>query len=277
MATEAQFQSRDGLDFFEISWLPAGTPRGHVVLVHGYAEHCRRYAHVAAFLNALGFAVHSYDQRGHGKSPGKRGYIAQFDTLLDDLDTYFAHIQSRFAGQPVFLMGHSMGGLVVTRYVQTRTLPLCGLVLSSSLLAIGDVSPFLIALAGVLGKLTPTLPVLALDAKAISRDPREVAAYESDPLVYHGKILARTGAELNAAIKAAQARFGSITLPVYAIHGTEDALAPVAGSRLLVAGLGSTDKTLREYEGGYHELFNEPERELVLTGVGDWLQGRLCV
>jgi acylglycerol lipase len=275
MATEGRFQSRDGLDFFEIAWVPEAALRGHVVLVHGYAEHCKRYAHVARHLNALGFAVHSYDQRGHGQSPGKRGFIGSFDVLLGDLDTYLAHIQARLAGAPVFLMGHSMGGLVSTRFVQTRTVPFRGLVVSSPLLAIGDVSPVLIALAGLLGKLTPTLPVLALDAKAISRDTREVAAYESDPLVYHGKILARTGAELNAAIKAAQAAFAAITLPLLAFHGTADQLAPVAGSRLLHAGAASKDKSLREYDGGYHELLNEAEREVVLTALGDWLLARL--
>lgn len=275
MPTEGRFKSRDGLDFFEMAWLPEGTARAHLVLVHGYAEHCRRYAAFAQFLNALGIAVHAYDHRGHGQSPGKRGFIARFDTLLDDLDTYFEHVQPRFAGAPVFLMGHSMGGLVVTRYVQTRTLPLRGLIASSPLLATGDVSPLLVALAGILGKLTPNLPVLGLDAKAISRDPREVAAYEADPLVYHGKILARTGAELNGAIKAAQARFSAITLPLYVIHGTADSLAPLAGGRMLHAGAASSDKTLREYEGGYHELLNEGERELVMTSLGDWLTKRL--
>lgn len=275
MVTEGRFKSRDGLDFFEMAWQPESNAIAHLVLVHGYAEHCQRYAAFAQFLNALGIAVHAYDHRGHGQSPGKRGFIASFDTLLSDLDTYFAHVQARFSGAPVFLMGHSMGGLVVTRYVQTRTIPLRGLIASSPLLATGDVSPVLVALAGILGKLTPNLPVLSLDTKAISRDPKEVAAYEADPLVYHGKILARTGAELNGAIKAAQARFGAITMPLFVMHGTADALAPIAGGRLLHAGAASLDKTLREFDGGYHELLNEAQRELVMTTIGDWLTKRL--
>lgn len=277
MPDESQFTTRDGVALHAVSWMPPGTPKAHVIVSHGYAEHCRRYDHVAAFLNAAGYAVHGFDHRGHGKSPGPRGYVGDFERLAEDYGAYRAHLAARTGGAPVFLLGHSMGGLVLARHAQTAgAADAHGLVFSSPLLAVGpEVSPLLVSLAAILGRWTPRLPVLKLESAAISRDPAQVWAYEQDPLVYHGKIVARTGAQFNAAIQAAQAALARIDAPLMAFHGTADRLAPVAGSRLLVAGVASRDKTLKEYPGAYHELFNEPEREAVLGGLVAWMDARL--
>ncbi len=276
MATEGHFKTRDGVTLLERRWDPEGERRGHLVLLHGYGEHCGRYGHVADALNRIGLAVYTYDQRGHGRSPGRRGYIRDFERLVDDLGDFLDHLGDRLDDAPRFVMGHSMGGLVLTRYVQTRSLAVRGLVFSSPFLAINDdVSPVLIALAGVLGTLTPWLPVASMDTTGLDRDADVVAAYENDPLVFHGRILARTGAQLNATIRRARAEFEAINHPLYVIHGADDRLVPAEGSRLLYDRCTADDKTQRIYEGGYHELLNDLDRDTVLTDLCAWLEARL--
>jgi len=276
MCEEGYFRSHDGLDLFEQRWEPEGEVRGNVVLVHGYGEHSSRYGHLIQALNGMGVGVHAFDQRNHGLSPGKRGYVRDFDLMLEDLAGYLDHIRARLDGKPHFVMGHSMGALILASYVQTRALDARGLIFSSALLAINDeVSRFLVALAGVLGTLTPWLPVASMDTAGVSRDPEVVEAYDADPLNFHGRIVARTGSQLNAAIARARANFERITAPVYIIHGTADALVPDEGSRLLHDRCRSDDKTLRIYEGGYHELHNDIEKEAVIADLCAWIGARL--
>ncbi|MBN2307972.1 MAG: alpha/beta fold hydrolase, partial [Candidatus Hydrogenedentes bacterium] len=139
---EKTFTASDGLQLFERRWAPEGQPRAAVVIVHGYGHHCGSFAEVAARLTACGYAVFAFDQRGFGKSEGKRGYIASFDQTLADLDTYLAHITADVAGLPLFLMGHSYGGLVLGIYVATRQPAVQGLVFSSPLMKLSDdISP----------------------------------------------------------------------------------------------------------------------------------------
>lgn len=276
MNHEGIFKSHDGLDFFERHWQADGDARADLVLLHGYCEHSGRYAHVAGALNGIGINVHAYDQRGHGRSAGQRGYIRRFDDLLDDLDHFIGHIGSRLGNAPLFMMGHSMGGLVLVHYVATRKPDVRGLVFSSPFLAINDdVSPVVIALAGVLGNVTPWLPVARLDSAGIARDPDVVRAYDTDPLIHHGKILARTGHQLNTAIARAQTLFEAVAAPVYIIHGTDDPLVPAEGSRLLYERCRSEDKMYHPRDGGYHELLNDYEKESVLAELCDWLRNRL--
>jgi acylglycerol lipase len=275
MPTEAHFSTRDELKFVARHWLPVAAPRADLVLLHGYGDHCGRYDHVAKALNAIGLAVYSYDQRGHGRSPGKRGYVRDFNELLSDLDAYLEYLRPSLDGRPLFLMGHSMGGMVLARYVQTRRPDVRGLVFSSPFLAIkDDVSPVLIALARILSTLTPWLPVAKVDSADLSRDPEVARASDADPLSYHGRLVARTGAEFNTAIALARADFNTITAPVYILHGTDDRLVPCQGSRLLYEGCGSADKTLTLYEGGYHELVNDLEKDKVIAGLCAWLDKR---
>jgi acylglycerol lipase len=276
MEHEGRFQSSDGMEFYERRWEPGGDVRANVVLVHGYGEHCSRYGHVAGVLNACGIAVHTYDQRGFGQSPGKRGYIADFDVLVNDLGTFLDHVKPRLAGRPWFFMGHSMGGLVMARYVETQPVDVTGLVFSSPFLAFPDDVPrILLGLANVLGRLTPWLPVGQVEFSRISRDPAVVDAANHDPLAFHGKILARTGAQLHAGITRTQADFEAIVQPAYIIHGVEDTLVPVSGTRLLHERCRSTDKTLTIYEDGYHELWNDLDKDAVIAAIADWITARI--
>jgi alpha-beta hydrolase superfamily lysophospholipase len=269
------FKSRDGLTFFERRWMPEGDVLGHVALIHGYGEHCSRYEHVAHALNAGGFAVYTYDQRGFGRSPGRRGYIQEFQQLVEDLDVFVNAVRPRAGKQPFFLFGHSMGGLVLANYYVRYHPPVCGMIFSSPFLAVGDqVSPVLLAMAGVLGRVTPWLPVLDLELGAISRLKDVVEKAMTDPMSYHGKIHARTGAQMQMAIQQVQPKLHLIDAPLYIMHGTADRLTPIEGSHLLHEKAGATDKTLKIYEGGYHELFNDLDSELVLADIVGWLRAR---
>lgn len=275
MRHEGYFKLR-GEDFFERRWEPLGEVRAHLVLVHGYGEHCARYEHVGNAFNAAGIVVHSFDQRGFGRSPGKRAFIQRFDTLLDDMDAYLEHVRPRFGNTPWFFMGHSMGGMVLAAYAETRELDARGLVFSSPFLAINaDVPKPLLLLAALLGVITPWLPVAGVDNSGLSRDPAIEIAADNDPLGYHGKVKARTGAQFNAAIKRIYAGFGKISLPVYIVHGGDDRVVPNAGSQRLYDGCGSKDKSLKIYEGGYHELWNDIVKEEVITGMRDWILAHL--
>lgn len=276
MEHEGHFQTRDGQEFYERRWDAEVEVPTHLVLVHGYGEHCSRYAEVAQRLNANGITVHTYDQRGFGRSPGKRAAIGDFDLLLQDLDDYLEFVRPRFDGKPWFVMGHSLGGLVLTRYLETRTVDARGVVFSSPFLAFSDDVPeWLLSLANVLGTLVPWLPVGRVDNSGLSRDPAAVEAADNDPLSYHGWVHAGTGRQFHRAITQACAEFGKITLPAYIIHGGEDRVVSKEGSVLLHDGIQSEDKALKIIEGGYHELWNDLDKVAVIDGIAEWVLGRV--
>lgn len=276
-ASSGHFWTFDGVELFERRWDAEGGTQAHLVLLHGYGEHCSRYDHVARAMNAAGITVHSYDQRGFGHSPGKRAYIRDYKALLRDLDAFLAHIKPRIGNAPLFMMGHSMGGQLAALYYITRRPPVRGLVFSSAFLQFADDVPkFLVALSGVVGVLLPWLPVGGVDTKALSRDPAVVRAADEDPLSYHGRVRARTGAQFKRAIDRIHAEMASINAPLYILHGTDDRLVPVAGSRLLHERAESADKTLRIYEGGYHELWNDLCKEEAIAGIVSWITARLA-
>ena len=216
-----------------------------------------------------------YDQRGHGNSPGTKGYVNRFEDFLDDLDAYLKHVEKDFLEQPVGVLAHSMGGLVFTRYLQTRNWRPRAAVISSPLFEIPPVSPVLLALAGVLSKVTPWLPVAKLEGEAISRIPEVVAQYDNDPLNGHGPIAARTGAELTNAVATARENMDRVDLPIYVMHGTADRLAPYSGGQYYFQRAASADKTWRDYDGGYHELLNDTVQEEAKQGMADWFEKKL--
>lgn len=259
------FASTNGATIFEQWWRPEGEPRAVVAICHGYAEHSGRYAQVAADLNARGYVVEALDLRGHGRSSGERVAIDHYDEYLDDLDGFLGRVRGRNPGKKLFLLGHSMGGGAVTNYVIARRHGLNGLILSG---------------AGMLGprpQPNPNQPAAApapLPANAISRDPAVVAAYENDPLVYRGLRNPKMTDASRPAYERVQARMGEIDLPLLIMHGTGDLLVPYQGSEILMERAASKDKTLKLYAGLYHEILNEPERDLVVADVIAWLDAR---
>ena len=276
--TEGIFKGKDGFELVEQWWLPEGELKGMLVIVHGLAEHCGRYAHVADFLNQQGYGVGTYDQRGHGKSDpaGPKAVIMSFNDLWDDLGVFLERARQRSEGKPLFLLGHSMGGEIVTSFVIARQPEIKGLLTSGALLQIStDISPLMVKLAGVLSAIAPKMPTIVLDGTAISRDQDVVQKYDSDPLNYRGGVPARTGGEINRTVKFIQANMEKVTLPVLIMHGTADRLSDPQGSKDLYARAQSSDKTLKLYEGFYHEIMNEPQQAEVLADIAGWLDARL--
>jgi acylglycerol lipase len=270
------FQGADGLRLFEQSWYPEQSPRALVLLVHGLAEHSSRYEHVAEHLTANGIAIETFDLRGHGKSEGERVYVKSFDEYLRDLEIFFERVLERCPELPLFIYGHSMGATISTLYVITHNPEINGLILSGITLKLGqDISPALIKMAAILGKYAPRMKITRLDGNSISRDPRIVQQYDEDPLNYRGKIPARTGWELLLAMHRIEQEMNTITQPVLIMYGSGDKLSNPAGSQELYDGVRSSDKTLKMYDGFYHEIHNDPEKKRVLEDITNWILARI--
>lgn len=270
-----EFAGLGGINVFCQSCHPEGGPRAVLLIVHGLAEHSGRYQHVAEHLAGLGYAVYALDHRGHGQSGGVRSDVIRFEDYLADLKTFLDAVKGREPGRQVFLIGHSMGGAIVTLFAARYGGDFDGLITSGASVQVGgNVSPLLVGLSKIIAALAPRLPTVPLDAEAVSRDPEVVARYRSDPLNYLGKVRARMGAQLLRAARLIAAELPHITLPVLILHGTADRLTDPAGSQMIYDGVSSADKTLKFYDGLYHEIFNEPEQKQVLADVAAWLEAR---
>ncbi|PQJ33778.1 lysophospholipase [Salinibacter sp. 10B] len=266
----------DNLQLHTQQWTPEDASRAVIVLVHGYAEHCGRYGHVAQALVNEGASVFAYDQRGYGRSEGRRAYVASFENYLDDLALVLTHVRTTQPNLPLFLFGHSMGGLVVLKYVLDRSPSVRGLMLSAPAIEINpDLAPLLRTLAQILGRFFPTLPTTRSPEGAISRDPDVVADAEQDPLNYHGRVPARTGAEMLRAGDEVRDQLDALQTPFLVFHGTADRLTTPNWSRRLYERASTSDKTLHLYDGLYHETFNEPEQATVLSDLTAWLRDRV--
>ncbi len=258
------------------AWLPPAQVRAVIVIVHGFGEHSGRYAYVGNRLATAGFAAYAADYRGHGRSDGRRANIERMALIVADLGCFVRFAAERHPGLPVFMVGHSVGGLISLQYATEPGTPLHGLVLSAPAVEVMVGSALQRRLAGVLSALVPDLQVTALDADhKISRDPEVIRAYREDPLVYHGRIKARTGAEILVTMEGLPARLPRLSMPLLILHGTGDLICAPAGSTMVHDRVSSPDKTVRRYQHLYHEVFNEPERDEVLTDLVHWLEQHL--
>ena len=243
-----------------------------MLLVHGLGEHVGRYEHVADRLVEAGYAVHALDHRGHGKSEGKRAFVKSYDEFMHDLTQFRRSVESEHPGLPLVLLGHSMGGNLVMGHVLGNADGIAGMALSGAALKPGDeFSPGQRKVFGLLAKAAPGFRPQGLPADAISRDPVVVEAYRNDPLVYTGKIAAGLGSALFDAMDSFPDRYPSLTLPIWIGHGTADGLTNIEGARELEALATDADVTAHYYEGLYHEIFNEPEQQMVLDDLVRWL------
>jgi len=261
-----------GVRLFRRAWLPE-RPRRTLLLVHGYAEHSGRYDELAVWFASRGHAVHAYDQRGHGRSQGIRCHVRRFAEFLDDLGSVTESVREQHPALPLFLVGHSMGGLITLAFLAERQPRVAGAVVSGPALAVDAVSPLRVALAKVLGRLAPRLPLGAgLDPQGLSRDPEVVRRYLEDPLVVR-TMTASLGARMLDAARRTAAQAAQIHVPLLIVHGEEDPLCAPRGSQEFYAGVHSPGSTLRLYSGLRHEIFNEPEREQVYRDLLQWLDG----
>ena len=273
---ERTFDGVSGVRIVYDTWTPDSDPRAVVVLSHGLGEYARRYDHVAARFEKAGLVTYALDHRGHGRSDGKRMLVRDISEYTGDFATLVGIARREHPGLRCIVLGHSMGGGIVFAYGVERPDDYDLMVLSAPAVAAQElVSPIMVFAAKILGVLVPWLPVQELDVDAISRDPAVVAAYKADPLVYHGKVPTGVGRALLQVGETMPERAPALSAPLLVVHGSDDRLIPVAGSRRLVECVGSTDVELKIYPGLYHEVFNEPERDQVLNDVVSWINSRL--
>ena len=283
---ERSFDGVGGVRIVYDTWTPEGDSaeggrgvkgvKGVVVLSHGFGEHARRYDHVAQRFGAAGLVTYALDHRGHGRSGGKRVYVRDMSEYTDDFGTLVGIARREHPGIPLIVLGHSMGGGIVFAYGSEHPADYDLMVLSGPAVAAqDDVSPMLAVVGKRLGALLPGAPVQQLDADAVSRDPAVVKAYNEDPLVWHGKVPAGVARALLLVGETMPRRAHAITRPVLVVHGSDDRLIPARGSERLAAELGSDHVRLEIYPGLYHEVFNEPEKAVVLDDVVSWIEVRL--
>lgn len=248
--------------------------KANIVIVHGLHEHSGRYAHVIASLNEAGLNVYTFDVRGHGQSEGVRNFITDIDEYRQDLENVLRQVPT---DKPLFLLGHSMGGLIVMNYMLYRERDdVAGVILSGPALEIGeDVSPTAIKILSVVGKYLPQMKTIAVKPSQISRDPIEVEKYKNDPLnSFHGT-KAGLGIALLKAIQEAKPQFNQFSQPLLIMHGGADTITNPEGSKLLFKSCKSEDKTIKLWEGAYHEIFNETNKDEVINYMTDWLKARI--
>ncbi|MCZ4555584.1 lysophospholipase [Rhodococcus sp. OK611] len=274
--TESSFTSKYGTRIDYDVWTPDGEPRAVLVLAHGFGEHARRYDHVVERLLGLGLVVYAPDHRGHGRSGGKRVELKDWSDFTDDLGRLFGIATAEHPGLDRYLLGHSMGGAIALTYALDHPGDLAGLILSAPAVDVTTGVPKVVVEVGkFLGRYAPRVPVESLDANLVSRDPAVVAAYNSDPLVHHGRVPAGIARGMIVNAESLPNRLPTLQVPLLLLHGSEDGLANVNGSRMIADIVGSQDLTYTEYDGLFHEVFNEPEREQVLDDVVEWLGSRL--
>lgn len=242
-----------------------------VVIVHGVNSHGGQYLWTGEQLAKAGFVVYAHDHRGRGKSAGPRFYIDDISDYTEDLGTVIALAKSRDPGLRVFVLGHSAGGVVSCTWALDHQQEIAGFVCESFAYRVPAPAPVL-ALVRLLGRIAPKLPVLKLKMKDFTRDPRALAELEDDPLC-RGEIQpARTVAALLKATDRMKAEFGTLTLPLLIMHGTLDKATVPAGSQEFYDHAGSADKTLKLYEGHFHDLLNDIGKEEVLAGIVAWIR-----
>ncbi|HVN39627.1 MAG TPA: lysophospholipase [Myxococcota bacterium] len=256
-------------DIFSRAWLP-DDPSASVLLIHGFAEHSGRYEEVATWLAARGIAVHAFDHQGHGRSSGRRCYVRRFSDLLDDTEQALARARDAHPGLPLFVVGHSMGGLVTASLAVERRPEVSGYVTSGAALAApAAMSRSRRWLLRALRRVAPTLSLASgLDPEGLSTDPAVVRAYLEDPLVER-RITTSLAAELFATMGRTSRRASEVDSPLLALHGEDDPICPPSGSREFAAA--TPRGRYLGFPGMRHEIFNEPGREAVFESMRKWL------
>ena len=265
-------RARDGLELRTYVWPAVTTPRAHLLIVHGIAEHAGRYPHVATQLEKAGITTHAYDQRGFGASGGHRAYVDRWSQYHDDVEALLEQVRSAAAGLPLVLYGHSMGGLIALGYVLADPArPLPDLLVLSAPAIDAEVPAWKRRLADVLGRTVPQFAIANTFPKGgLSSDPAVEVAYLADPLAVH-RTTARLGVSLfreQDRVQRALAGAGSLPVATYVLHGADDPIVPESASRSLE---GRSNVTRRVYPGLHHETHNEPSGAAVIDDTIAWI------
>lgn len=272
---EGEFTGERGVRIWYQSWRPEA-PKAILVVAHGLGEHSGRYGNLVNYLVPRGYAVYALDHRGHGRSGGPRGYIDRFGDFVADVERLAGVARLELPGLPLFVLGHSMGGPIALRYAREYPQGLQGVIASSPLLrAKLPVSAGKLFLAGLMSRLQPRYSQHSgLPASALSHDPQVAAAYAADPLV-HDLVSARLYTEMMAAGRSVLAWAPEMRVPCLLLVSGADALVDPEASKEFFTNLGCEDKALYVYEGFFHEVFNEIERERPLSDLAAWLDAHL--
>jgi acylglycerol lipase len=266
-------KSSDGINLFTKNYLIENA-KANILIVHGLHEHCLRYTHVAEALNTIGFNAYTFDLRGHGQSEGPKVNIKSVDEYRGDLENVYRNIPKNI---PFFVLGHSMGGLIVADFLLfNERNDIKGVILSGPALEVGeDISPILIKLANFIGGIAPNLGTQKVNPNLLTRDEFEKEKAINDKLIYQGGTKAGLAKVLLNRIIETKSKFKSFDYPVLIMHGGADKITNIKGSKALFAQAKSADKTFKEWEGAYHEIFNETNNQEVIEYMLDWLKKRI--
>ena len=271
---ESSFESVGGLKIATRSWKTEGSPRAVMVLVHGFNAHSGYMIWPGEQFSANGFATYALDLRGRGKSEGERFYIESFSEYLSDVDGLVKIAREENPGLPVYMLGHSAGGVIASSYVFEHQSEIAGLICESFALDVGLPDVAGLVLKGI-SYITPHLHVFTLKNEIFSRDPEAVAAMNIDPLIKDESQPATTSYQLVKAAHELREHMPNFKVPVFIIHGTDDKATRYQGSQDFYDTVGSSDKTLKLYEGHYHDLLNDIDKEIVMNDILAWLDERV--
>ncbi len=273
---QGTFTGYGGLELFQQSWTPDGrSARGAVAIVHGIGEHSGAYATVVESLVPAGFAVYGFDLRGHGRSPGQRAFINSWDDYRQDVRAFLQFVDGQQPGQPRFLLGHSMGGIIVLDYALRYPDDLHGVIAIGPAIGELGLSPVLMALARLMSRVWPSFSMrTGLDGTAISRDPDVVDLYRADPLV-HDRGTARLATESVRTVAWIQEHAAELRVPLLIQHGEADSIARPDGSQRFVTNVTEPDKTYIEYPGAFHQVHNDLCHQQVTSDLLNWLEQHL--
>lgn len=273
---EGKFSGGDGRQLYRQSWMPDDEPKAVLVIIHGLGEHSGRYANVVNHLAPLGYAIHSFDHRGHGRSAEKpTAHVHHWGEYHQDVGAFLEMVRQQHPDLPLFLMGHSMGGLITLGYVLDHPEGLQGVVASGPAVGAVNAPPILMFIGRILSRIAPGFVLQAsLNGEDVSRDQEAAKAYEEDPLVT-GRVSARWSTEFVSAIEQAQSRAAEFKPPLLIVHGEDDPLVPEESSRIFFEKVQHQDKERIVYEGGRHEPHNDIQHAQVTADIHRWLEAHL--
>lgn len=270
----ATFNANDGYKIFYRNWKPASTPKAVVVIVHGFNSHGGYYQWAAEQLTGDGYEVYAIDLRGRGNSDGERFYLPNYDDVIADIDQLVSIAKNAHPGLPLFVLGHSAGGVLSCIYMLEHQDRVNGFVCESFAYQV-PAPDFVLAVLKGISHIAPHAHVLKLNNEDFSRDAATVDYMNNDPLIAHEVQPTKTVQQMVLADERLKKEFSEIMLPVFIIHGTGDKATKPEGSQYFYDHVGSADKTLKFYEGHYHDLLLDIDKDVVMNDILEWLNNRL--